>query len=251
MSNIGFDPYQQSFTLVDANGTPFNVSIPEIDASLFYTAQICADYGAQIGASMVLLVVLLLLTKSDKRTSVIFIINALALLFNLIRMVLAAIFFTGPFNETYAALAGDFSRVHAKDKAVSIGATTFTLVVLLCVETSLCLQTRVVCITLRSVYRNIIFAFSMLIASIAIAFRFALCVKNDILIMQEAGEESITWLANATNITATVSICCFCAIFVTKLGVALHQRRKLGLARFGPMQILFIMGCQTLVIPGL
>ena len=249
-SSTDFNPFEQSFILYEADGTPFNVTIPELDAFVFYNDQICITYGAQIGASIVLFIVLLLLTKRDKRTSVIFIINALALLLNIIRMVCASIYFTGPFIETYAYFSQDFSQVHAKDKAVSVVSATFTALMLLCVETSLCLQARVVCITLRPIYRNVIFSISILIALVAVAFRFALCIENNILIVQAAAEESLNWLANATDIATTVSICSFCAIFVTKLGFALYQRKKLGLVQFGPMQILFIMGCQTLVIPG-
>ena len=249
-SSTGFNPYQQSFILYEADGTPFNVTIPELDAFVFYNDQICITYGAQIGASIVLFIVLLLLTKRDKRTSFIFIINALALVLNIIRMVCASIYFTGPFIETYAYFSQDFSQVHAKDKAVSVVSATFTALMLLCVETSLCLQARVVCITLRPIYRNVIFLISILIALVAVAFRFALCIENNILIVQAAAEGSLNWLANATDIATTISICCFCAIFVTKLGFALYQRKKLGLVQFGPMQILFIMGCQTLVIPG-
>ncbi|KAK0515681.1 hypothetical protein JMJ35_001715 [Cladonia borealis] len=250
-SSTELNPFQQSFILYEADGTPFNVTIPELDAFVFYNDQICITYGAEIGASIVLFIVLLLLTKRDKRTSVIFIINALALLLNIIRMVCASIYFTGPFIETYAYFSQDFSQVHAKDKAVSVVSATLTALMLLFVETSLCLQARVVCITLRPIYRNAIFLISILIALVAVGFRFALCIENNILIVQEAAEESLNWLANATDIATTTSICCFCAVFVTKLGFALYQRKKLGLVQFGPMQILFIMGCQTLVIPAI
>ena len=249
-SGTGFNPYQQSFILYDADGSPFNVTVPELDAFVFYNDQICITYGAEIGASIVLFIVLLLLTKRDKRTSIIFILNALALLLNIIRMVCASVYFTGPFIETYAYFSQDFSQVHAKDKAVTVVSSTFTALMLLCIETSLCLQARVVCITLRAIYRNVIFLISILIALVAVAFRFVLCIENNILIVQEAAETSLNWLANATDIATTISICCFCAVFVTKLGFALYQRKKLGLVQFGPMQILFIMGCQTLVIPG-
>jgi pheromone alpha factor receptor len=49
---------------------------------------------------------------------------------------------------------------------------------------------------------------------------------------------------------AIISICVFSSVFCTKLGLAIRSRRSLGLKQFGAMQIIFIMGCQTLTIPG-
>ncbi len=245
-----FDPYSQSFTLQMGDGTPFNVTIPDLDYFVNYNNQICINYGAQTGASIVLLIVLLLLTKPDRRTSPIFIVNVSSLALNIIRNVLQCLFFTGPFTETYAVFSGDFSRVHTGDYATSVTAAVLTLLVLLCVETSLCLQTRVVCVTMRQLYRRIVFAVSVVIGLLAIAFRLALCVENSIYIVQAKVDGPLHQLASATTITETISICWFSAVFVTKLAIALNERRKLGLVQFGPMQIIFIMGCQTLIIPG-
>ena len=245
-----FDPYSQSFTLQASDGTPFNVSIPDLDDFVYYNNQICINYGAQTGASITLLIVLLLLTKPDKRASPIFIVNVSSLALNIIRTVLLCLYFTGPFTETYAVFSGDYSRVDTGDYAKSVTGTVFTLLVLICVEISLCLQTRVVCVTIRQLYRRTIFAASVVIALLAIAFRLALCIENSIYIMQAKVEGPLHQLVSATNITETISICWFSAIFVTKLAFALNERRKLGLVQFGPMQIIFIMGCQTLIVPG-
>ncbi len=54
---------------------------------------------------------------------------------------------------------------------------------------------------------------------------------------------------HAGEITTTISVCVFCAMFVAKLGVAMKERKKLGIKQFGPMRVLFIMGCQTMFIP--
>ncbi|KAF6240344.1 hypothetical protein HO173_001955 [Letharia columbiana] len=246
-----FDPYSQSFTLQASDGTLFNVSIPNLDYFVNYNTQICINYGAQTGASIILLAVLLLLTKPDKRASPIFIVNVSSLALNIVRNVLQCLYFTGPFTETYAVFSGDHSRVHTGDYATSVTATVFTLLVLVCVEISLCLQTRVVCVTVRQLYRKIIFAASVVIALLAIAFRLALCIENSIAIVQAKVDGPLQQLASATNITESISICWFSAVFVTKLALALNERRKLGLVQFGPMQIIFIMGCQTLVVPAL
>ena len=249
-ANITTDPFNQTFTLMAADGTPIDVSVPDLDAFILYSVNICINYASQLGASLVLLIIIALLTKPEKRDSPIFILNTLSLALNFIRNILFCLYFTGPFSETYAYFAQDYSRVPRSAYATSVAATVLTLLLLICVEISLIFQTQVVCVTLREVHRRTILALSVLIASIAIGFRLALCIENSEYIISLMYLESLTWLSSASNITTTISIFWFFGVFVTKLGFALRQRRKLGLRRFGPMQIIFIMGCQTLVIPG-
>ena len=248
-SNITSDPFSQSFSLLLEDGIPFNVSIPDLDTFMLYNVEICINYAAQLGASVVILIMLALLTKADKRTSPIFVLNTLSLAFNIIRNVLQCLYFTGPFSETYAYFAQDYSRVPASAYAISITATAFTVLLLMSIEFSLLLQVQVVCVTLRYVYRRIVLVLSINIALVAIGFRLAQCILNSEATIYLADLYPLVWLFSATNITTSISICWFCTVFTTKLGFALHQRRQLGLRRFGPMQVIFIMGCQTLVIP--
>ncbi|KAI4174915.1 MAG: hypothetical protein LQ343_001942 [Gyalolechia ehrenbergii] len=246
-----FDPFTQSFTLLMRDGTPFNVTIPELDDFILYSVQISITYAAQLGASLIFLIVLLLLTKPDKRKSPIFILNSVALILNFLRTLLHCLYFTGPFSETYAYFSVDYSRVSGSDYASQVAITVLTWLLLVCVEVSLLLQVQVVCVTLREGLKRLIFAFSAMIAGLALAFRLALCVENSKYILSLEPEVSLQWLASASNITTSISICWFCAVFVIKLGFALDQRRKLKVGTFRPMQIIFIMGCQTLVIPAI
>ena len=244
------DPFTQTITLQLADGTPLNLPLSELDDFMLYNVQISINFASQIGASLILLVVLLLLTKPDKRRAPIFITNVLSLALNIIRNILQCLYYTGPFTKIYAYYGQDYSHVAGKDYGISVAASVLTVLLLACVESSLLLQIRVVCCTLPNRYRLATYGISILTALLAIAFRFALCVENSKFIVTLTYETSLELLDNAANITTSVSICWFCAAFVTKLGFALDQRRKLGLDQFGPMQIIFIMACQTLVIPG-
>lgn len=248
-TNSSWDPFQQSVMLMTPSG-PTTVSIAEIDTFIQYNTQSSIDFGAQIGASVMLLITLLLLSKPDKRRSTIFLVNVLTLVLNTIRTILHAVFFTSSFSEVYAYFAADFTRVSRADYATSITTTVFELLVLISIEVSLCLQVRVICVTLRDAYQRVILGFSTLVALLAVGFRFVYMVQNCIYIIRAEEESVLFWIGSATNITTTVSICWFTLVFLIKLGFAIHQRRKLGMSGFGPMQIIFIMGCQTLIIPG-
>ncbi|KAL8763421.1 MAG: hypothetical protein Q9194_007352 [Teloschistes cf. exilis] len=246
-----FDPFSQSFTLLTPNGPPINITIPELDEFILYSVQISINYAAQLGASLLFLVVLLLLTKSEKKKSPVFIINSVALLLNLLRTLLQCLYFTGPFSETYAYFSLDYSRVSTSDYANQVAITVLTLLLLICAELSLLLQVHVVCITLRQIFQRLIFALSIIIAGLAVSFRLTFCIENAKCILALKSLFPLEWLASATNIVTSISICWFCAVFVIKLGFALNQRKKLGMGTFGPMRIIFIMGCQTLIIPAI
>lgn len=249
-SPLSFDPFVQPVTLLLPDGTSFNITLRDVDEYASYGIRICINYSSQIGASIVLLLVLLMLTKPDKRRSPIFILNALSLALNAIRSLLQCFYFTGAFNHPYAYFAMDYSRVPATQYQISIAGVVLTFLLLVCIEVSLVLQVRVVCITLRNITRFGITILSAVVAMVAIGFRFALTVVNSRSIAATEDFGHWAWLAHANNITTTISVCFFCAIFIAKLGSALIERRKLGLKQFGPMQIIFIMGCQTLIIPG-
>ncbi|KAL8810204.1 MAG: hypothetical protein Q9200_002767 [Gallowayella weberi] len=207
----------------------------DLDEFVLYGLQISINYAAQLGASLLFLIVLLLLTKPDKRSSPIFIINIVALTLNFLRNLLQCLYYTGPFSETYAYFAADYSRVSASDFANQIAITVLNFLLLVCVETSLLLQVRVVCVTARRVYRQMIFGVSGLVAGLAIGFRLAFCIMNAKYILSLAQVQPLGQLASATNITTSISICWFCLVFIIKLGFAIDQRKRLGVPANHPL----------------
>ena len=248
--NTTFNPMLQPVSLQLQDGTFSNFTVGDLDQFYLYSVQISINYAAQLGASLVLLVVILLATKPDKRTSPIFLINCTSLGLNFLRNLLNCVYFLGPFSEIYTVFSGDYSRVPNSAYSTSVAAIVFGFLLLVSVEASLMFQVHVVCLTLKKLHRNVIFCASLVVAGIAIAFRLGLCIRNTQEIWSGEDDISIQWLASASNITTSISICYFCLVFVVKLGLALRQRSKLGIRNFGPMQIVFIMGCQTLIIPG-
>jgi len=250
MASQTLDPFHQTFSFVLGDGTPLNITMDDLNDHVQYNVQICINYASQLGACLMLFVVLLLLTKPDKRYSPVFLLNTVSLFINVCRMFCMITYFTSAWANQYAYFAQDYSRVPRADYATSIAGVVLTLLLLICVETSLILQSQVVCTTLRPLYRRALLAASLAVALVAIGFRFAVVVTASEFILGAKNYTPFVWLQSATIIAITTSICFFCAVFVTKLAFAIHQRRSLGLKQFGPMQIIFIMGCQTLFVPG-
>lgn len=245
------DPWTQLIPLiVDASGTVDTFSLADLDDFINYGIRICINYASQVGATVVLLVVLLLITRDDKRTSPIFLLNAAGLALDASRNILQCLYFTGPFYSFYAQRAGDFSHVPASQYRISIAGIVLTFLLLVALEASLVLQVRAVCVTLPRRHRRALTPLGALVALLAVAFRFAVTVTNAIAVVALDDYVAYYWLAAASNYVTMASIVFFSAVFVAKLAVALRQRRRMGLRAFGPIQVIFIMGCQTLMVPG-
>ncbi|OLL26477.1 Pheromone P-factor receptor [Neolecta irregularis DAH-3] len=64
-----------------------------------------------------------------------------------------------------------------------------------------------------------------------------------------SGTGNLTWMDKSKNIIFAFSICFFSSIFVTKLWRSIHTQRNLGFRQFGPLQVIFIMACQSMILP--
>lgn len=245
-----FDAWHQPIDLLFPDGSNFTVNMQDFNFIRLYAARLSIVNGAQIGATLILILVLLLLTRSEKRKSSIFIINAACLLFNLIRCILASSFTTSTLQHPYAQLIQDFTRVTKVDLATMVAANTFTMIVTILIMVSLSMQVWVVCVTTAPIHRTMIMFSTTIVALVAIAWKGVYCIINIRETLAHRSTQAFGWALQGSYITQAAAICLYSFIFTYKLGHAIHQRRKLKMPKFGPMQIVFIMGCQTMIIPG-
>lgn len=245
-----FDPWAQDFNISGPHGTNIMVNMGTLNAYRLYGARSTINYGTQVGASLVLLVVLLLLTGSKKRKSPIFLINAFSLLANTIRCLLYCCYFTGDFWDFYTQLTNDWSRVSTSDVTISVAASFLTLLVTIMVIASLSLQVWVACVTTEPLQRYITMTLTSIVGCVALGYKTTVIVYN---IKQTINFESLEpyqGLAATASIMQAVAIWVYSCVFTYKLGYAIIRRRRLNMPQFGPMQIVFIMGCQTMLVPG-
>jgi pheromone alpha factor receptor len=244
------DPFAQQFDFTRSDGETFGVPVEQIDDLRIYTATLATTYGAQFGATFTLLLVLLLLTRADKRKSSMFIINASCLAANAIRCILLSCFTTSTLMNPFVQLTGEFSHVTKRDLATTVTSSIFSIIVMSLVMISLSMQTWVVCITTAPIERYIIMGLTTVVALVAVGYKAAFVVLNVRDTLNFVWPPVDRRFYQDSYIVQAASIWFFSSIFTYKLGHAIHQRRKLKMPQFGPMQIVFIMGCQTMLIPG-
>jgi pheromone alpha factor receptor len=245
-----FDPWTQPISLLLEDGSTYNTSMQDIDNLRMYGAKVAITYGSQIGATLILLLVLMLLTRAEKRRSSIFLVNAFCLVTNAIRCILLSCYVTSSLFDPYSQITGDFSRVTKADMATTVAANVFTLIVTILILVSLSTQVWVVCITTPPCQRYIIMGTTTVVALVAIGYKAAFVILNIMQTLTFMNLEPYMYVVLHSYITQAVAIWYFSVIFTYKLGYAIIQRRKLNMPQFGPMQILFIMGCQTMLVPG-
>ena len=243
--------YNQSFTIIDRHGQEAQFPLWYLDTLIVDAVVHGIIPGVQFGASLILFLVLLLLSKQDKRRSPVFIFNTAALFFNIIYAILQCCIVTSSWWDIYPVLVGDYGVVTPAAQRLTVAVSIFVTLVALCIEVSLVLQVHVVSVTMRTWQKLSVLAVSSFVAVVAMGFRIAQSVVS-VRCNYKADSfcSSTTWLAKAKDISLTLSICFFSAIFCAKLGWSLRERRKLGMKQFGSMQIIFIGGFQTMFIPG-
>lgn len=244
-----FDALRQNITLYTTDGIQVIANIPMLNQFSTENMEICVVFGSQLGASLIMFLVVMLTTRASKRRSPIFVMNSLSLMLSLIRSLLQILYYIGPWTEIYRFLAGDYSTVPKSAYANSIGAVVLTLLLLITIETSLVLQTNVVCKTTSNRIRLPVTALSIVVSLLAVSFRFVLSIRNIQGILGADVKDNAWMLSEVSLVTETASIWFFCTIFVIKLGWTLYQRKKLQLKQWGPMQIITIMGGCTMIIP--
>lgn len=244
-----FDPWHQDLTMYAPDGSILTVNMDLVNEYRLYSSRLGISFGSQVGASFVLLLVLILLTRSEKRKSLIFILNALCLLVNTIRLIFSSCYVTGNLMHPYNLLSGVY-RTTNTDLAVSITSNTLSFVVLALVMASLSLQVWVASVTTSKLQRAFIMGITTAMALVCLGFKFAFMVASHIATLQLV-DRGVDKLSACSWITQAVAILLYSCVFTWKLGYAIVQRHRLNMLQFGPMQIVFIMGCQTMFIPGM
>lgn len=256
-----FNVFNQTFELMSSDGSGLQtVSTLDIDLIRLTAVRTAIVFGTQLGASAILLLVLLLMTPVAKRRSLSWIFNVLALVCNIIRTTIQCLEMTGPFLNFVLVVLQEYGTTDlTKHIRMSIANSVITTLVFVFIELALVTQVHVICAAaMVRLHRIITMTFCGVVATLAVSFRMVLMVINcqniaDLATGDGPSEETSKrqdWAQSNSNIMAIVSICVFSAVFCTKLGLAIRSRRSLGLKQFGAMQIVFIMGCQTLTIPG-
>lgn len=243
--------WAQNFTIIDSRGRSITFNMPELDSYQLYGQRLAINYATQFGASFVMLLALLLATRAERRNSFVFLVNVITLAFNTVRSILCACFTTSGFWSPYFQITNDGIGITKSDRATNATALVMGILVTGLVYASLSMQVWTVCAITPRPQRLIIIFITTAVSLAAMGLKIATTIAVIKANLDYRPMDPDDKLTQASPALQLVAIWLFSFIFTLKLGFAIVRRRRLNMRQFGPMQIVFIMGCQTMLVPGM
>jgi pheromone alpha factor receptor len=239
----------QSFNLTSLDGTPVTFTLTEVNDAMYIFIAQTAGYAFTIGFSGMLLIVLALLTTRDKAKRPIFILNVLSLVIILYRSIVSVIIICANYEHGIGeALIGAIAQYSIGDFAPSIMLGLLNPLLYASMLSSLVLQVRVVFAAEPTTQR--ILTIVMSVATFVI-FAFGVTFNAGFikLLVDSVPFAESGWTYDVVRIGIIIFVGISCLLFLYKLGVTIRRRQRMGFQKFGPLQILFIMFGQCLIVP--
>lgn len=252
-----FDPFTQTMAWLTTYGPttkPIEVTMEDLSFFWYQNMHLGLVYGSQLGLTTLMLVTLLLVTQPGKRRAPIYVLNVTALVLDLTRSTLMAVWLVSMWNHPVTIFARDYSRITRGDVANSVVVNVVKTLELGTVLCSLVFQIRVIMSTATSMQRASVLSAAFIIATATMCVQLASAVVNSRNIALFIPPEELGLqlrLADLARIMQVVNTGFLLLVFAARLGFAIKQRHKLGHSQFGPMQMVFIGSMQSMLIPGM
>lgn len=247
-----YDPFtgNVTFFLADHNTTA-SVPMPVLNAFGDETLSIVMNYGAQLGACIVMLLVVLALTPAAKLVRLAAVLHLLGLLLCIVRTGLLFSYFVAPFSHFYQVWAGDLSQVPHYYFEVSLAANTIALPLVVVMQAALMNQAWTMLAFWPRVPKYIACALSGVIVLLTVGTRLAFTIVQNHAIVTSIPPIFFLWGIHWTVIMGSISIFWFCAVFNVKLVNHLVTNRGIlpSTTTISPMEILIMTNGFLMIIP--
>lgn len=250
-----WDPFHQVFFLYGPDGVT-EIQVP-MDFANFYIdnkTAIAANYGAQIGACIMMLLVMIFMTQW-KAVKAAFMVSIANLVVSIIRFVLLICGLISPLENFYVINTGDFSHVSNSWIALNVTANTLGLVQIALIEAALMIQAWTVVKMWHGMARYAVFSLSTAIALLAVGWKFAsVFVRNENIITGNTDTLDLSiQLAEPGLIVLCISIFYFAALFGLRLAIHMWQNRSFlpGVQTLTAMDVLVMASGVLMIVPSM
>ncbi|KAJ2976829.1 hypothetical protein NQ176_g4715 [Zarea fungicola] len=251
-SEPAFDPYTQNVTFFSADhNSTIEIPIPIINAAYDETISVTMNYGAQLGACIVMFLVVLALTPSSKLTRLSAVLHLLGLLVCAVRSGLLFTYYLAPESHFYQLWSGDLSQVPQYYYNLSLATNTLALPLVIIVQAALVNQAWTMVTFWPQIAKYAACVLSGIITLLTIGTRLAFTVIQNHAIVTATPPLFYFWGIQWMLIMSAVSIFWFCAIFNIKLVNHLVKNRGIlpSTSLINPMEVLIMTNGALMVIP--
>lgn len=247
----------QAIQLITPGGPTDPIPLSGIDQINHLIVAQTIGYGVEIGASIVMLGVILVMTPNTKFWRFHTFLNIAGLCNNIARVVMLAIYFESSWVSFYALYSSDYQFVTNTDYATSIASTVFGIPQNIMMMAALILQAWAMVRFWPKAFKWCIFLVSVILVLLEIGFMLASQVfqimtfyltswYGDKLILKTA------WVRYTYLGLEVACICWFCFLFIAKLVTHLYKNRSFlpTTKGLGAMDVLVMANGVLMLIPG-
>lgn len=239
----------QSCQVTGLDGAPTNISFLKINALMYELSVENTCAGFSLGFSSLLLIILLLTMPVSKLRKPIFLLNLISLFLVAFNDLLVILVNSSLVPNVGLQLLDASNPFPNSDETTNIMHILVALLLYPTTLTSLVMQVRVV-FTAEILTRTIL----TIIGAIGVIFQTGITfswVVYNIRASLNWSDSLPMWMYTVLRAFYTFFVGVASLIFLGKLGFTIYRRRKMNIRQFGPMEIIFVMFCQCLVVPGI
>ncbi|KAB5571834.1 fungal pheromone mating factor STE2 GPCR-domain-containing protein [Coniochaeta sp. 2T2.1] len=251
-NNTGhFDVLSQNITLIGPDGvTQTDVPIARLNKAYRARFAIEVNYGSQIGACIIMLLVYILMTPRAKLRRIPTIINIVALLTAIVHTVLIAWFPMSMWYEFYTVWSHDLTHVPAQDYRTSVAATATSIPLCIAIEAALWVQAWTMIQLWPDMYKWPATILSVLVTLLAVGFKFADTVMQCLFTVL-LDYQQVLWVRKVDLAFMSASVFWFCFLFNVRLAIHMIQNRSIlpSVKGMSAMEILVLTNAVLMCIP--
>lgn len=250
------DPWNQNITFTTSDGTQMVISLTAIDANYAYAVGQTIGYSVEFGASLIMLGVLLVMTPKSKFFRLASYINVTALINNMVRTILLALFFESSWVRSYVLYSGDISHVTETDFRNSLCSIVFSIPQNILMMAALMLQAWAMVKLWPNFYKWGVLAFSGLLSLAEVAFMLVAQTDQIRSLFPDYNQYDFLhrrlWLRYVWLALELASVCWFCFMFILRLVTHMWQNRSFLPSTEGvaAMDVLVMTNGVLMLVPG-
>lgn len=227
------------------------INLQALDSFQRQRMLLVALFAVRAGCSALVSILLFLLTP--RRTTPVYVFNQTSLILFFVQSTLFLVNAFSPFGAISTVFTKSYADVTIANVNVSVATSVFQLLFIITIQCSLVFQARTV--FPRQSKAQILATMVLGCMSLATITLYTLYIAQTCWVATNPRGIPLfkgrfgNKLPSISQIMFAASISLSTFIFVGKLIVAIRTRRVLGLKQFGPLQIVCIMGAQSMIIP--
>lgn len=249
MTNVTITPGTATFLMGEE---PISVPIPDLDAFYDEKISIASNYSVQLGAVLIVLIVMLVMTPIAKLRRLYSMLLLAGLVICITRQGFMVADGLGPYNHFYENWTQDESLIPWFYSCRTVVAHVFSLLLVLVIQVILMQQAWTMVSLWPLTVKVSLVCLSALISLVAIGWRFAFSVMQMKYALGLLQARDYIWLIYTALIVNTLAMSWYCALFNVKLVLHLLANRGILSAstQLTPMEVLIMTNGILMIVPG-